>query len=76
MIIMSRILCLWLHEKLESLLLIKFHFAEKIPCNGIYFLYEDDENSGGYGSGSSSSQLLLRQFYDGTWNNVEHLPVE
>jgi hypothetical protein len=76
MIIMSRVLCLCLHEKLESLLLIKFHFdAEKIPCNGIYFLYEDGENSGGYGSGSSS-QLLLRQFSDGTWNNVEHLPVE
>jgi hypothetical protein len=49
--------------KLESLILIKFHFgAERLPYNGIYFFfYEDGENSGGYGRGSSS-QLLLRQF--------------
>ena len=59
--------------KLESLLLIRFHFdAERLPCIGIYFFYEGGENSGGYGRGSSS-QLLLRQFPDSTWNNVEHL---
>jgi hypothetical protein len=46
---------LWLHEKLESLLLIRFPFdAEKLPCNGIYFFYEGGEKSGGHGSGSSS----------------------
>jgi hypothetical protein len=36
----------WLHEKLESLDLIKFPFdLTKLPDNGIYFFYEEGENS-------------------------------
>ena len=44
---MSSELCRWLHEKLESLYLIKFPFFDltKLPDNGIYFFYEEGENS-------------------------------
>jgi hypothetical protein len=43
---MSSELCRWLHEKLESLDLIKFPFdLTKLPDNGIYFFYEEGENS-------------------------------
>ena len=43
---MSSELCRWLHEKLESLYLIKFPFdLTKLPDNGIYFFYEEGENS-------------------------------
>jgi hypothetical protein len=44
---MSSELCRWLHEKLEPLYLIKFPFFDltKLPDNGIYFFYEEGENS-------------------------------
>ena len=43
---MSSELCRWLHEKLESLYLLKFPFdLTKLPDNGIYFFYEEGENS-------------------------------
>ena len=44
---MSSELCRWIHEKLESLSLIKFPFfdLDKLPDNGIYFFYEEGENS-------------------------------
>jgi hypothetical protein len=39
-------MCKWLHEKLEDLPIVKFPFSlQKLPHNGIYFLYEKDENS-------------------------------
>lgn len=42
----SDVMCRWLHEKLESLYLIKFSFdLTKLPDNGIYFFYEEGENS-------------------------------
>jgi hypothetical protein len=45
--------------KLESLILIKFHFgAERLPCNGIYFFfYGDGENSGGYVEEAAASSF-------------------
>jgi hypothetical protein len=43
---MSSELCRWLHEKLESLYFLKFPFdLTKLPDNGIYFFYEEGENS-------------------------------
>src|ERR1041385_9251508 len=67
-----KVLCLWLHEVRIS----SFDFSlmlkdfQVILCP--FFMMMVRMNSSGHGSGSSS-QLLLRQFPDGTWNNVEHL---
>jgi hypothetical protein len=42
----SDALCRWLHEKLESLPLVKFPFdITKLPDTGIYFFYEEGEKS-------------------------------
>jgi hypothetical protein len=45
--------------KVESLILIKFHFgAERLPCNGIYFFfYGDGENSGDMAEEAAASSF-------------------
>lgn len=50
--------CAWLHNQLESLPLVKFPFDVKsLPCNGIYFFYEEGElTDHGYGI----SQRIVR----------------
>lgn len=48
--------CLWLHEQLEILPIIRFPFEiTELPKNGIYFLYEDGEK---WGHGSNKSRIV------------------
>lgn len=49
-------ICRWLHQRLECLPLIRFPFElDKLPDNGIYFLYERGET---WGHGSRSPRIV------------------
>ena len=50
--------CKWLHEQLELLPIFKYPFDLKLlPNNGIYFFYEEGENSN-HGNGISKPRIV------------------
>ena len=50
--------CKWLHEQLELLPIFKYPFDLKLlPNNGIYFFYEEDENSN-HGNGIPKPRIV------------------
>jgi hypothetical protein len=50
--------CKWLHEQLELLPIFKYPFNLKLlPNNGIYFFYEEGENSD-HGSGVPKPRIV------------------
>ena len=50
--------CKWLHEQLEPLPIFKYPFdLEMLPKNGVYFFYEEGENSK-HGKGISRPRIV------------------
>ena len=50
--------CKWIHEQLELLPIFKYPFDSKLlPNNGIYFFYEEGENSD-HGNGRNRSRIV------------------